>query len=126
MPTPRLHVCRLGMYIYLCMPAVAQMQWHPISLAGSPSANSLAVLVSASGAFVAPRQPMNEPSCHVCEINVHKQNAGIGRPCQASRQPHADDQSPAVTWTTAWNVSAFCSDWQATGRKRCTSCCGDS
>jgi FAD-binding domain len=54
-----LPVCRPGMYIYLCMPEVAQLQWHPISLAGSPSANSLAVLVSNSGAFVAPCQPMN-------------------------------------------------------------------
>jgi FAD-binding domain len=42
-------VRRPGMYMYMCMPAVARLQWHPISLAGSPSADSLAVLVRNSG-----------------------------------------------------------------------------
>ena len=37
------------MYMYMCMPAIAKLQWHPISLAGSPSADSLAVLVRNSG-----------------------------------------------------------------------------
>ena len=37
------------MYVNLCIPAVAGLQWHPISLAGAPSADSLAVLVRNSG-----------------------------------------------------------------------------
>ena len=52
LPDLLLCVCRPGMYIYLCMPAASQLQWHPISLAGSPSADSLAVLVSNSGALL--------------------------------------------------------------------------
>ena len=40
---------RPGMYLYLHLPEVARREWHPFSLAGAPSAQSLAVFVRQSG-----------------------------------------------------------------------------
>lgn len=59
------------MYVYLCIPAVAKYQWHPISLASSPSADNLAVLVGASGgdscSISLQLLPGNKPrALHIC------------------------------------------------------------
>jgi FAD-binding domain len=68
--TCSLHVRRPGMYMYLCIPAVAKVQWHPISLAGSPSADSLAVLVSNSGELLAPCRRLDH-AVHCLPVHMY-------------------------------------------------------
>lgn len=40
---------RPGMFVYLNIPSVALHEWHPLSLAGSPSAGVLSVMLRSSG-----------------------------------------------------------------------------
>ena len=42
--------CRPGMFLYLNIPSVAKYEWHPLSLAGSPSSGVLSVLMRSGGA----------------------------------------------------------------------------